>query len=149
MEVINKTLDTRISDIMSTNLKTAAPNDDLVKVKELLNNNNIHHIPITENDKLLGILSKTDFLAFIQKGEDNTDFLQAHRAKEIMTTKVVKTTPDERVAVAVLILLENFFHCVPVVNDDDNLVGIITPYDVMKLCYNSEYTNHPFQSMFH
>lgn len=148
MEITNKTLDTRISDIMSTNLKTAAPNDNLIKVKELLNNNNIHHIPITANNKLLGIVSKTDFLAFIQKGEDNTDFLQAHTAQEIMTTKVVKTTPDQRVAVAVLILLENFFHCVPVVDNDD-LVGIVTPYDVMKLCYNSEYTSHPFQSIFH
>lgn len=148
MEVANKLLDAPISDIMSSHLKTVLPNDSLAKVKELFDANHIHHIPVTRYKELLGIISKSDFTAFVQKGKDDASFLGAHTAEEIMKTKIVKASSDQRIAVAALILLENFFHCVPVV-DEDELVGLVTPFDIMKHCYNSEYPEHPFQSLFH
>ncbi|MCP4439549.1 MAG: CBS domain-containing protein [Aureispira sp.] len=148
MDVANKMLDAPISDIMSTHLKTVLPNDNLLKVKELFDAHHIHHVPVTRYKELLGIISKSDFLAFIKKGEDDDTFLEGHLAEEIMKSKIVKASSDQRIAVAALILLENFFHCVPVI-DENELVGLVTPFDIMKYCYNTEYPEHPFKSLFH
>lgn len=49
---------------------------------------------------------------------------------EIMTTRLGKVAPDDRINVALEIFLINRFHALPVVEHGD-LVGIITPFDIM------------------
>jgi acetoin utilization protein AcuB len=48
-----------------------------------------------------------------------------------MTTRLGKVAPDDRINVALEIFIINRFHALPVVEDGD-LVGIITPFDIMK-----------------
>jgi len=72
-----------ISSIMSTDLKTISPEDDLMKVKELFDNNDFHHIPVIEEDQIVGILSKSDYLYFL-RGYTNNDmdrFIEAAKLR--------------------------------------------------------------------
>ena len=132
---------TEIKDIMSKDIITAEPNDTLAKVRDKISNHLIHHMPVVEDGKVIGMISVNDlhrmehpFTAFKnpESEDSNRQIFASMLAKEIMSSPVVKVKETEPVSHAVDILLENLFHSLPVVNKDDKLVGIITTFDLIK-----------------
>ena len=55
--------------------------------------------------------------------------------KPVMKTNVITVKKDTSVYDAIELLLNNNITGLPIVNDDDNLVGMITEKDVLKLLY--------------
>ena len=53
-----------VSSIMSTRLITVSPNDNLKTVEQAFKDNHIHHLPVTVLGKLVGMVSKQDFVHF-------------------------------------------------------------------------------------
>ena len=123
-----------VKTIMSTELKTVSPNDSLSKVKELLINNRIHHIPVIEGKKLVGLVTTYDLfkLSIDLKDYENT------KVSDVMTRKLAVIEPTDKVGTAAEIFMEHLFHAVPVVQDGE-LVGIVTSFDVLRYEYNKEY----------
>ncbi len=127
-----------VKSIMSTDLITLSPQDKLSQVKEIFEQHNIHHIPVVRFKTMVGLVSKTDFLHFIRgfqnSAEDqfvNEARLRAYVVEDIMTTGLAKLAPNERIDVALEIFLTNRFHAIPIV-DNDELVGILTTFDIIK-----------------
>lgn len=129
-----------ISSLMTDHkhLVTVSPEDNLLKVKEIFDAHKFHHIPVVSFREIVGIISKIDFEHFLGGaslyGEGkitNEERLQNTHAKDIMTTHLGKVEPDDRINVALEIFTLNRFHALPVVKDGD-LVGIITPFDILK-----------------
>ena len=60
------------------------------------------------------------------------------RLSSIMTTNVFTVKPDDTLTYVQDILLNKRFHHLPVVDDNDKLLGIITSYDLMKLGVSPE-----------
>jgi IMP dehydrogenase len=52
--------ETKVADIMSTNLPTINPQDTLERCMELMSEKNIRYLPVFENDSLCGIVSIND-----------------------------------------------------------------------------------------
>ncbi len=52
--------DTRVADIMSTDLPRVSPSDKIEYCMELMSNNNIRYLPVFENNRLAGIISMSD-----------------------------------------------------------------------------------------
>ncbi len=51
-----------IADIMTNNPLTAKPGDDIVSIAGVMALNHIHHLPIIEGGRLVGIVTSTDML---------------------------------------------------------------------------------------
>ena len=51
-----------IGDVMTPNPLTAKPDDDLVSIAGVMAFNHIHHVPIIESGRLIGIVTSTDML---------------------------------------------------------------------------------------
>jgi len=129
-----------ISSLMTDHkhLVTVNPEESLLKIKEIFDTHNFHHIPVVHFREIVGIISKSDFEHFMGGGSvyDDDRFInemRLHRAtaKDIMTKRLGKVESSDRLNVAVEIFTINRFHALPVV-DDGELVGIITPYDILK-----------------
>lgn len=127
-----------VSTIMTKNVIAVTPDDDLMKVKELFDNYNIHHLPVVKYKEIVGIISKSDFLHFLHgfKGNDLDRFLDETRLKswkasEIMTKGLAKVDSQEPIRTVLDVFLINRFHAIPVV-DNSELVGIVTTYDIIK-----------------
>ena len=138
---------TSIKDIMTTNIITVDPDDTLSVVRDKITNNLIHHIPVVKHNKVLGMISMNDlhkmehhFTHFNnpEAQASNRQLFSTMLAKEIMSTPVVKVKQDQPVRIAVDLLLENLFHALPVVNDSEELVGIITTFDLIKHSLDSK-----------
>lgn len=128
-----------VSSLMTDHkhLVTLSPEDNLTKVKEIFDAHKFHHIPVVHYRELVGMVSRSDFEYFMGGAshyeEDkyvNELRMERTMVKEIMVTRLGKVSSDDRINVALEVFLINRFHALPVVDNGD-LVGIITPFDIM------------------
>jgi len=63
------------------------------------------------------------------------DFLARKTVEDIMTRKIAMVHKNERIDVAALIFNENRFHALPIVNAQKELLGIVTPHDLVKYAF--------------
>jgi len=52
-----------------------------------------------------------------------------------MSDKLVLITPEDSIGLAADMFITNHFHALPVVDEDDNLQGIVTTHDLIKYAY--------------
>jgi acetoin utilization protein AcuB len=128
-----------ISTIMTTKLIAVNPDDSLAEVRDIFEKHNIHHLPVVRYKKIIGMVSKTDFVHFLHgfKGNEMDRFidetrLRSWKVEEIMTKGLAKVDSKEPIRTALEVFKVNRFHALPVV-DDDELVGIITTFDIIKI----------------
>lgn len=127
-----------VSTIMTKKLITVTPKDKLSVVKEIFDNNKIHHLPVVRYKSIVGMISKNDLLYFLKGATHGNGYeemlnearLNNYTADEIMTKGLAKVNSKERIGVAIEVFKANLFHAIPVV-DDDELVGILTTYDII------------------
>lgn len=145
-----------VSEIMSTKLMTVIPTDPLTKVKEIFETYNIHHIPVVRYKELVGMVSKTDFYKLIhgfrlrvtgQEENETADILGTHTVEQLMTKGVVRLNQNDKMGVAAELFLTNYFHAVPIVNDENELVGIVTTYDIIKYYFHQAYPSQELTKM--
>ena len=55
-------VDLRVSDIMSANVCVADKSDELVKILQKMAEHKIRHMPIVENDVLVGLVTRKDII---------------------------------------------------------------------------------------
>ena len=129
-----------VTKIMTHPLSIANPEDAVIVLDEIFKKHRIHHVPVTEEGKVVGIVSKSDFLYLLRGYTQNavdafreSAKLRAFKVHEIMEKEVVTIRDTETIRSAVEILGENRFRCLPVVNSHDDLVGIVTTHDVIDM----------------
>ena len=135
-----------VSSIMTTDLKTAGPDDATTVLDEIFQQNRFHHVPIVNDEKrVVGIISKSDFL-YLLRGytvHETDRFresakLRGFKVKEIMVGEVVTIRENEPIRKVVALLAENRFRALPVVNSKSELVGIVTTHDIIDMVNEME-----------
>lgn len=145
IKTIKMIFDTKIEKIMSTDLETVDANTTLDEVERLFRRNKFHHLPVMNEDKkIIGIISKSDLLlmydnlTFFQTArmeEKNRLFFQTILVEEVMTKHVVVLYENDPVTKAADYFRENLFHAIPIVNSREQLVGIVTTFDLINFAY--------------
>jgi len=125
------TQSTAISDIMSRDLIIVEQSELLYKFKRDFSAKRIHHI-LVENqfDKLVGIISLDDVLR-----AENFSNEYNISAADLMTADPIVINQNQSVNEAISLFLDNKYRALPVVDDNEKLVGIITPYDIIEANY--------------
>jgi len=131
-----------LSAIMTRQVVTVGPEDKLSKVKEILFSRRFHHVPVVEgpNNKLLGIVTTYDLVKVNSTFEGMDDII----VKDVMTTKLATLQPQEKIGAAAQIFLRDLFHGVPIINDDRELLGIVTVHDILGYSYYKAYPDDDF-----
>lgn len=127
-----------IQAIMSTNLITVTPSATLAEARGLMHDNRIHHIPVVEGDKLVGLITLTNVLAATDSFlRDDRSRIHANEIgiKDVMVTDVATVDVNASLRHAALFLERHKIGCLPVLDDGD-LVGIITDTDFVAVAIN-------------
>lgn len=127
-----------ISSIMTRKVVTVRPSDTLEVVKDILFFKHVHHIPVVEGRTLMGIITSFDL---VRLGRCQDEY-KTIKVEDVMTRKVATLGPNDKIGAAAEVFLENLFHGIPIVNEDKDLVGIVTTHDVLKYEFHKEYPNH-------
>ncbi len=131
-----------IVSYMNPNPLSMDRNATLRDVFNFIYETRVSHVLITKGKRLVGIISKEDLLnrmlALVgsTSGKTYSSFkLDSILAKDIMTIDLITAKPDSPLEFAVECLLQKKFHSLPIVNDNFEPVGIVTPYDLLKGYY--------------
>jgi CBS domain-containing protein len=119
---------------MTREVVTAGPDDKLSVARNIFMKNRVHHLPIVDGKKLLGILTTYDIFKLVSKHDD----FETVTIGDVMTIHVATLEPEDKVGSAAELFLENLFHAVPIVKNGE-LQGIVTSFDVIKYEFHKEY----------
>lgn len=136
--------------LMTTDLYVAQKDTIMKEINLILERENIHHIPVVdENNKFMGMISKSDVLLLMDWGtkknlpgaeRKNVFMLTSNLAVDLMETNVITVTPDDTVEKCVQIFRENYFHALPVTDENGVLVGLVTTYDLLMMAYTPQFS---------
>ncbi len=127
-----------IEAIMSTNLITVAPSATLAEARGLMHDNRIHHIPVMDDGKLVGLLTLTNVLAATDSFlRDPKNRIHANEilVKDAMVSDVATVDIHASLRSAALFIEKHKIGCLPVMSDEE-LVGIITDTDFVAVAIN-------------
>ncbi len=124
-----------VNTIMTTNLITVKPTDNLLHVRQIFMQHTIHHLPVVSSGKLVGILTTYD----LWKNEIAPQDYGKVMAMEVMTSRIAKISSSDKIGTAAEIFLDNRFHALPVVDGKNHLLGIVTSHDVLRYEYLKAY----------
>lgn len=133
---INMNTEIPVKKIKTSKIIFVSPQDTMLKVEEIFDTFNIHHILVIEDEKLQGIISKNDLLRLYKKATNDGQILQRSQilAAEIMTENPITLDTEDTIGLAADIILSNKVHSIPILNGDQ-LSGIITNHDIIKYCF--------------
>jgi CBS domain-containing protein len=124
-----------VTAIMTKEVITLTPDNTLEEARNLMLSKHIHHMPILENNKLVGMLTSWDFFKLGTAASE----LGSVKVGAVMTTKIAALDPEQHIGAVAELLMEHLFHAVPIINDDRELLGIVTSTDLITYEYNKEY----------
>jgi len=127
-------LNEQVRQIMTIDPVTVGPGNSIAEVTELMISNGLNQLPVVENGKLVGMITTHDLWKDSLNPEAN------HREiSTIMSRKVIKIAPKDKVGTAAELFMDRRFKTLPVVNLNNELKGVVTAFDVMRLTLKKEY----------
>jgi CBS domain-containing protein len=120
----------KCSEVMTSKPVCCVPNDMVSRAAKLMKVGNIGAIPVVEdeqNRKLVGIVTDRDLaLHIVAEGRDP----KSTKVRAVMTGKVVTCMADDDLQKALDAMAANQLRRIPVVDSQNQLVGIIAQADV-------------------
>lgn len=117
-------------EVMTKDPTCCLPTDPVSKVAELMKKENVGSIPVIESvqtRRLIGIVTDRDLaLSVVAQGRDP----KSTKVADVMTQNVVTCLIDDNVQTALDAMADYRLRRIPVVDDDNQIVGIIAQADV-------------------
>lgn len=126
--IIMTTVAQVIQDKAGQEIHTISPNATVLAAITLMANKGIGALVVTQDSKVVGILSERDYtrkIALMQRTSDHTT------VAEIMTPKVISVMPSHTVEECLNLMTDGHLRHLPVM-EGDKLVGFISIGDLVK-----------------
>ncbi|MEU2429361.1 CBS domain-containing protein [Streptomyces sp. NPDC007861] len=132
----------KIGSLMVDDVVSVIPETSFKEVAKLLAVHGISGLPVVDtDDKVLGVISESDLVLRqagvgaetepVRSSADAT--AQAMRARELMSHPAITVQADSTIAAAARRMAEHRVERLPVVDEDDRLVGIVTRRDLLQV----------------
>ncbi len=127
-----------VSDIMTKSLITVSPADTVDVMRKKLHEFPIHHLLVVDNGRLVGVISDRDILKTLSpyvgtKVESEKDtFTLKRKAQQIMTRHPITIAPNATIQKAAKTLVDNNISILPVVDNNNIPIGVLSWKDVLR-----------------
>jgi CBS domain-containing protein len=135
------------SEIMTRNPECVTPNDSVMKAAQLMKSEDVGPIPIVKDGrKLEGIITDRDLaLKVVAEGRDpKTTTVEA-----VMTDNLVTCKGNDDVQKVLTLMQKHQVRRIPVVDNEDQLIGIIAQADVATRLGNNSATGQMVEDISH
>lgn len=120
---------TCVADIMTRNLVTLSAGDTFGEAVQLMSESPFRHFPVLHPDgRLAGVFSDRDVLRVLGR----TRNWQEKVVSSVMTQNVVTVKPQTPLSLATSEMLFHQVNCLPVVDADGKVCGMLTSTDLLK-----------------
>lgn len=129
-------------DIMTPNPVCISDEASLKDAHQLMQSRNVRHLPVISEvtGQLVGMLTHKKMIASVlsmlnKYGQGALDRKERYTPiADIMQTHVDKLAQDEPLTIVVQYFIDNKLGCLPVVDEHNKVLGIVTSSDFVKLC---------------
>lgn len=135
---------------MAKDVCIVRPDTSLLECKAILKELKIGRLPVVDKDKhILGILSENDMKEFQPLHSTGVEILEAldilseKKAKEVMTPDPYTVNVNDTLEDAAVVMIDKGVSCLPVIDDNKVLVGILTEWDIFKSLVSITGVNQP------
>lgn len=127
-----------VVDKMTKDVVVVDPYQTISEVLDLMNTHRIHRVPVMDGDKLVGLITEG---VVLKNTPSNASTLSMHemnyllsktKIKDIMIKNVITVSPEALLEEAADCMETNDIGCLPVVDDESHLLGILTTNDILK-----------------
>jgi len=128
----------RVRDIMQRQVVQISAGERLSTVDDIMTLGGVRHIPVVRGGELVGVVSERDLLRaslsnLTEFGADQRRaFLHAVEITRVMSQPPIVINADASVEQAARRLAEKKIGCLPVIDEDGKLVGLITETDLLR-----------------
>lgn len=128
-----------VSEIMTREVASLDENDSLSNLQEAMRAMRFRHMPVTDGDHLIGLVTERDLLRvstsslWPHQREQDRALGERFRVRDVMVRDVLTVPPDTDIAEAGRLLLRERIGCLPVVDESNVLVGIVTSSDFIRV----------------
>lgn len=131
------------AEIMTENVTTVEESTTIGEAFQLMEEQEIRHLPVVRGQEVVGMLSDRDLRALglsLVTDIEGMDRLQARfagKVTDLMSSNVLTVDPETDVQEIVDLMLEEKISAVPVVDEDTGrLAGIVSYVDVLRAVRN-------------
>ncbi|MBX3222215.1 MAG: CBS domain-containing protein [Labilithrix sp.] len=122
-----------VADIMTRSVVTLSPFESLAQAADTLAMMGVSGAPVCDaGARALGVFSKSDVVGGLVDGHLRPDAL----VRDHMTKVTVSLRAEDTVAAAASVMAERSIHRVLVLDDDEHVVGIVSPLDILKAIHD-------------
>jgi CBS domain-containing protein/gamma-glutamyl:cysteine ligase YbdK (ATP-grasp superfamily) len=122
----------KVRHFMATELFTVHEDDLVDLVAALMDWEHIRHVPVEDDQhRLVGLVTHRTLLRLLSQGKITPG--TPIPVSQVMHRDLVTIPPDTPTLEAIALMKEHAIGCLPVVEDDDHLVGIITDRDFLTM----------------
>ncbi len=130
----------KVADVMSKEPLTIAATETIRQADELMSENNIRQIPVVNGRDLVGIITDRDIRSFLSGSllgdPEAREEALGTTVRDVMTTVPIFVSPNDDLEEAAELLIEEKIGGIPVVDEVEGLVGIITYIDLLRCFLN-------------
>jgi len=117
----------KVREHMTDRPRCVTPETPVVEAAELMAREDVGSLPILEGNKLVGVVTDRDIVVRAVAKQKNPEGMPV---REIASNDPVTVRPEEDLSEAVKLMASYQVRRLPVVDDDNNLVGVIAQADV-------------------
>ena len=125
-----------VRTVMNTNPVTVNPDITVRELSNMMLTRRVQQIPVVEDGKFVGLITSYDLWRQHESNESVDDM----KVRDVMNRKVIKISPKDKLGTAAELFADRRFKTLPVVNLRDELKGMITAFDIIKIVFNDEYS---------
>lgn len=114
-------------DLMTKDVALLDLNQTVKDAKQIMEKHNIHHLPLTEKQRVKGMVSASDLKDYV-----DDILLKDGKLKHFMTETVLCVSDETPLQHILEVFVHEYIHSLPVVDENLYLVGIITQTDIFK-----------------
>ena len=117
----------RVRDVMTANPQTVTQGDNLLQAARIMRDQDTGVVPVVDGRKVIGLITDRDIVVrAVAEGKD----LNGVKVTEVMTKSVRSVKEDAGVDEVLSLMSGAEIRRVPVVNNSDELVGIVSIGDL-------------------
>lgn len=118
----------RVEEIMNQNPLTIEAHVTVDCALQKLLSSRVRHLPVIENERLVGIVSDRDILKSVRKQREAKN--EGEKVRAVMSTSLLTAHPHDAVEELAGVFYEQQIGCIPV-TENDRCIGTITERDML------------------
>jgi acetoin utilization protein AcuB len=133
-----------VRDWMTESVISVPPDTPIAKAHQIMKKNKIRRLPVIKDGRLLGIVTIGDIREATPSDATTLSIWELNylwaqlKVENVMSRKVLTVTADEPLINAAQIMLESKISGLPVLDNANQIIGIITESDMFRMLVKSQ-----------